>query len=62
MAKLTIIGAGSTVFTKKIVTDTLQLDMSSSIAEAIESEEKSLLVQRKEEVNEPRLTVELEEQ
>ena len=40
--------------TKKIVTDTLQLDMSSSIAEAIESEEKSLLVQRKEEVNEPR--------
>lgn len=40
--------------TKKIITDTLQLDMSSSIVEAIESEEKSLLVQRKEEVNEPR--------
>ena len=37
---------------KKITTDTLQLDVSSSIADAIESEEKSLLMQRKEEVNE----------
>jgi hypothetical protein len=39
---------------KKIITDTLQLDMSSNIAEAIESEERSLLVQRKEETNEQR--------
>jgi hypothetical protein len=39
---------------KKITTDTLQLDVSSSIADAIESEEKSLLMQRKEEVNEPK--------
>jgi hypothetical protein len=37
---------------KRITTDTLQLDVSSSIADAIESEEKSLLMQRKEEVNE----------
>ena len=39
---------------KKITTDTLQLAVSSSIADAIESEEKSLLMQRKEEVNEPK--------
>ena len=39
---------------KKIITDTLQLDVSSSIADAIESEEKSLLMQRKEEVSEPK--------
>ena len=37
---------------KRIVTDTLQLDVSSSIADAIELEEKSLLMRRKEEVNE----------
>jgi hypothetical protein len=41
---------------RRIITDTLQLDVSSSIADAIELEEKSLLMQRKEEISESKET------
>jgi hypothetical protein len=37
---------------KKVITDTMQIDMSSQIADQIETEEKKLLMSRKTESNE----------
>ena len=37
---------------KKITTDTVQIDLTKQIADTIATEEKKLLVQRKEETNE----------